>query len=177
MSSQKGRNLLPLGANSFLLGYTPFSEGTQSNSDRVASWNCMNPLNDRYSGPSCSKHCKLNELVSGQNINCSSKYSIKFTGIFDEKMWVALANAKATHIFSAKILAYRYTIFNDQNFNNTLTNHIVSFEQLGPDWRLITYIFFIQENWTKWVVMVKNIPSDMCAQWRLRSAWSSAQFD
>ena len=26
-----------------------------------------------------------------------------------------------------------YAIFNDQNFNDTLTNDIVSFEQLGPD--------------------------------------------
>ena len=26
-----------------------------------------------------------------------------------------------------------YPVFNDQNFNNTLTNDIVSFEQLGPD--------------------------------------------
>ena len=25
-----------------------------------------------------------------------------------------------------------YAIFNDQSFNNTLTNDIVSFEQLGP---------------------------------------------
>ena len=25
-----------------------------------------------------------------------------------------------------------YAIFNDQNFNDTLTNDIVSFEQLGP---------------------------------------------
>ena len=39
-------------------------------------------------------------------------------------MWVAFANA---HIFSAKILTY-----NDQNFNDTLTNDVVSFEQLGP---------------------------------------------
>ena len=31
-------------------------------------------------------------------------------------MWVAFANA----------------IFNDQSFNNPLTNNIVSFEQLGP---------------------------------------------
>ena len=57
-------------------------------------------------GPSCSKQCLLNELISGQNVNCFSKY-FKFTGIFAEKMWVAFANAKATHIFfSAKILAY-----------------------------------------------------------------------
>ena len=26
-----------------------------------------------------------------------------------------------------------YAIFNDPNFNHTLTNHIVSFEQLGSD--------------------------------------------
>ena len=37
-------------------------------------------------GPSSSKHCQLNELVSGQNVNCSSMYSILFTGIFAEKM-------------------------------------------------------------------------------------------
>ena len=26
-----------------------------------------------------------------------------------------------------------YAIFNNQSFNDTLTNNIVSFEQLGPD--------------------------------------------
>ena len=49
-------------------------------------------------------------------------------------MWVAFANAnaKATHIFSAKILAYMpYLMI--KSFNNTLTNDITSFEQLGPD--------------------------------------------
>ena len=50
---------------------------------------------------------------------------------FAEKMWVAFANAKGTHIFSSKILTY--DIFDDQSFNDTLTNAIVSFEQLGPD--------------------------------------------
>ena len=47
-------------------------------------------------------------------------------------MWVAFANAKATHILSAKNISI-YAIFNDQSFNNTLTNDIVSFEQLSPD--------------------------------------------
>ena len=45
-------------------------------------------------------------------------------------MCVAFANAKATHIFSAKIIAYMP--FKDQSFNDTLTNDLVSFEQLGP---------------------------------------------
>ena len=50
-------------------------------------------------------------------------------------MWVAFANAKATHIFSAKMLAYMpyLTI----SFNDTLTNDIVSFEQLGSEWQTL----------------------------------------
>ena len=39
---------------------------------------------------------------------------------------------KLLALFLAKILAYNYAIFNEQRFNNMLTNHIVSFEQLGP---------------------------------------------
>ena len=46
-------------------------------------------------------------------------------------MWVAFANVKATHIFNKNISIY--AIFNDQSFNDTLTNDNVSFEQLGPD--------------------------------------------
>ena len=46
-------------------------------------------------------------------------------------MWVAFANAKATHIFSKNI--GKYAIFNDQSFNKSLNNDIVSFEQLGPE--------------------------------------------
>ena len=50
-------------------------------------------------------------------------------------MWVGFANAKPTHIFSAKIFSKNisiYAICNDQSFNDTLTNDIVSFEQLNP---------------------------------------------
>ena len=57
-------------------------------------------------------------------------YNISFTGTFAEKMWVAFANAKATHILSAKILVLM-PIFHDQSFNVTLTNDSVSFEHLG----------------------------------------------
>ena len=46
-------------------------------------------------------------------------------------MCVAFANAKVTHIFSTKSISI-YAIFNDQSFNDTLTNDIVRFEQLGP---------------------------------------------
>ena len=50
-------------------------------------------------------------------------------------MLVASASAKGTHIFFSKNISV-YAIFNDQGFNNMLTNDIVSFEQLGPDYWL-----------------------------------------
>ena len=46
-------------------------------------------------------------------------------------MWVGFANAKATHIIIQQNISV-CAIFNDQSFNETLTNDIVSFEQLGP---------------------------------------------
>ena len=52
--------------------------------------------------------------------------------ISNSQVFLLKKNAKATPISSAKILAYMLT-FNDQSFNDTLTNDIVSFEQLGPD--------------------------------------------
>ena len=48
-------------------------------------------------------------------------------------MWVASAFAKATHIFSAKILTYmQYLMI----IVLMILNNIVSFEQLGPDLQL-----------------------------------------
>ena len=41
-------------------------------------------------------------------------------------------NAKATHIFSAKKLQ-NICVSLDVNFNESLTNDIISFEQLGPE--------------------------------------------
>ena len=41
------------------------------------------------------------------------------------------STAKATHIFSAKKLQH-ICVSLDVNFNESLTNDIVSFEQLGP---------------------------------------------
>ena len=41
---------------------------------------------------------------------------------------------KCKYIFSAKNISI-YALFNDQSFNDMLTNNIVSFEQLGPEWQ------------------------------------------
>ena len=48
-----------------------------------------------------------------------------------------------SHFFSKNISIGLYAIFNDQNFNDTLTNDILSFEQLGPG---------VQEMCAIWVV-------------------------
>ena len=39
-----------------------------------------------------------------------------------------------------------YAIFNDQSFNNTLTNDIASFEQLGPDFLTNVFCFFFHQT-------------------------------
>ena len=44
-------------------------------------------------------------------------------------MWIAFANLLT---FLSKNISV-YAIFNDQSFNDTLTNDIVSFKELGPD--------------------------------------------
>ena len=44
-------------------------------------------------------------------------------------MWVAFALQKLLTFFQQKIWAYLHI---DLNFNESLTNDIVSFEQLGP---------------------------------------------
>ena len=49
-------------------------------------------------------------------------------------MFVKKWNAKATHIFFSKNISI-YAIFNDQSFNDMLTNGIISFEQLGPNFQ------------------------------------------
>ena len=48
-----------------------------------------------------------------------------FFFFFAEKIWVAFANAKATHIFFSKNIS-TFAIFDDQSLNDTLTNDIVS---------------------------------------------------
>ena len=70
-------------------------------------------------GPSCSKPHYLNELLSGQNANCSSKYNIYFKC------------KSCSHFFSKNISVP--AVFNGQSYIDTLTNNIISFEQLGPD--------------------------------------------
>ena len=46
---------------------------------------------------------------------------------FAEKMWVAFA----LHFFSKKFQHICVSL--DVNFNESLTNHVISFEQLGPE--------------------------------------------
>ena len=49
-------------------------------------------------------------------------------------MWVAFAMQKLLTFFQQKISAYsRICVLLDVNFNESLTNDIVSFEQLGPE--------------------------------------------
>ena len=104
-----------------------------TNKQKTTTYILIAKTDDERPGSSCSKHCYLNEHVSGQNVNCSTKYNIYFTNIFAEKKNVSsFSNANVTHIFFSKYISV-YAIFNAQSFNDVLTNNIVSFEQHGPD--------------------------------------------
>ena len=91
-------------------------------------------------------------------VSLTSSLVVKMlTGIFAENMWVAFANAfaKATQIFSAKNISI-YAMFNDQSFNDTLTNDIVSFEQLGLEIdpiRLCDYA-----GWSRLKMFIQDLP-------------------
>ena len=70
-------------------------------------------------------------------------------------MWLAFANAKATHIFSAKILAYM-PYFKYQSFNDTLISDIISFEQLGLEFQFLTICKQKKKNVVKQQIFMQN---------------------
>ena len=84
-------------------------------------------------------------------------------------MWVAFANAKATHIFLAKILVYD-AIFNDQSFNDMLTNGVISLEQLGPSYFYTVYTLSIKTGLSKLYRSRSNVAE--CDFW----SWSTLFF-
>ena len=49
----------------------------------------------------------------------------------------SFSNAKVTHIFFQQNISV-YAIFNDQSFNDTLTNNIIIFEQLVQDFNFFS---------------------------------------
>ena len=56
----------------------------------------------------------------------------------------SFCKCKSFSHFLSKNISIFY-IFNDQNFNDTLTNDIVSFEQLGPDHCLLWWNYGLPE--------------------------------
>ena len=56
-------------------------------------------------------------------------------------MWVALA----THIFFSKIFQH-ICVSLDLIFNDSLTNDIVSFEQLGPEQHLEAFVYHYNQS-------------------------------
>ena len=60
------------------------------------------------------------------------KDNTEFTGMFAKTNVSSFCTCKSySHFFCKNIDTY--FILDDQSFNNSLTNDIVSFEQLGPD--------------------------------------------
>ena len=99
------------------------------------------------SQPSCFQTDVLGPVVQSVVSLTSSLRVISLTVLADsihdiliffaEKMWVAFALQKLLTFFSKKF--QHICVILDINFNESLTNDVVSFEQLGP----VKYIFFI----------------------------------
>ena len=72
-----------------------------------------------------------------------------------------------------------YAVFNDQSFNDTLTNDILSFEQLGPDILMLTekadlcllswYLDFVK--FPKWIDYFQSRLVQMCQNLRKSVLW------
>ena len=62
-------------------------------------------------------------------------------------MWVAFALQKLLTFFQQKISAYLISL--DVNFNEWLTNDVVSFEQLGPDPYYIPFVLYTSRSYLK----------------------------
>ena len=90
--------------------------------------------------------------VISLTVLADSMYNILI--FFAEKMWVALHCKSYSHFFSKKFQQICVSL--DVNFNKSLSNDIVSFEQLGPDDSLSATTSEI-------------IPLNMCTQCRFRS--------
>ena len=95
--------------------------------NRVSDWSIWN-----FAGPSCSKHRYLNKLVTGHFVNCFGGFNIQYSDIFCWKNVSSFCTAKSYSHFFSKTFQH-ICVSLDVNFNESLTNDIVSFEQLGLD--------------------------------------------
>ena len=64
-----------------------------------------------------------------------------------------------THFFQQKLISI-YAIFNDQSFNDTLTNDIVSLEQLGPGY-LGSRLYSFCERFAGIYILIKSTKIDL----------------
>ena len=84
-----------------------------------------------YLGPVVQSVVSLMSMLVGKMLTVLVSTVSNTQVFFAEKNVSSFCKCKSySHFFSKNISVY--AIFNDQSFNDTLTNDIVSFEQLGP---------------------------------------------
>ena len=71
-----------------------------------------------------------------------------------------------TFFFSKNIIVY--AIFNDQSLNDTFTNDIVSFEQLGPGYLDLCKPWYFKYNRLQWLEYLWD-PENLFKTWIVRS--------
>ena len=89
------------------------------------------PLVVEHQGPVVQSVVTLTSTLRAISLTVLADSMHNILIFFTEKMWVAFALQKLLTFFSQKIQHIWVSL--DVNFNESLTNVIVSFEQLGPD--------------------------------------------
>ena len=90
----------------------------------------------KYQGPVVQSVVSLTSSLRVISLTVLADSIYNFLKFFAEKMWVAFALQKLLTFFQQKV--QHICISLDVNFNESLTYDIVSFEQLGNVFNLIT---------------------------------------
>ena len=97
-----------------------------------AVWEQLPLRRSEYQGPVVQSVVSLTSSLRVISLTILGDLIYNIIIFFAEKMWVAFALQKLLTFFQQKISAYCVSL--NVNFNESLTNDIVSFEQLGPEY-------------------------------------------
>ena len=84
-------------------------------------------------GPVVQSIVSLTSSLRAISLTILADSIYNFLKFFAEKMWVAFALQKLLTFFFSKKFQH-ICVSLDVNFNDSLTNDVVSFEQLGPEY-------------------------------------------
>ena len=111
-----------------------------------------------HQGPVVRSAVSLTSSLRAISLTILEGSIYNFLKFFAEKMWVAFAllHCKSySHFFSKKFQHICVSL--DVNFNESLTNDVVSFEQLGPEFQIIGRAVWLSQGFCDWDIVNASI--------------------